>query len=36
MLYTEQDVFDYIEQEDVKFIRLTFCETAKEYFHHAP
>lgn len=26
MLYTEQDVFDYIEQEDVKFIRLTFCD----------
>lgn len=28
MLYTEQDVFDYIEQEDVKFIRLTFCDIA--------
>ncbi len=26
MLYTEQDVFDYIEQEDVKFIRLAFCD----------
>ena len=26
MFYTEQDVFDYIEQEDVKFIRLTFCD----------
>lgn len=26
MLYSEQDVFDYIEQEDVKFIRLTFCD----------
>lgn len=26
MLYTEQDVYDYIEQEDVKFIRLTFCD----------
>ena len=26
MLYTEQDVFDYVEQEDVKFIRLAFCD----------
>ena len=26
MLYTEQDVFEYIEQEDVKFIRLAFCD----------
>ncbi|MCQ2386687.1 MAG: glutamine synthetase beta-grasp domain-containing protein, partial [Clostridia bacterium] len=26
MLYTEQDVFDYVEQEDVKFIRLSFCD----------
>ena len=26
MLYTEQDIFDYIEQEDVKFIRLAFCD----------
>ena len=26
MFYTEEDVFSYIEQEDVKFIRLTFCD----------
>ncbi len=26
MLYTEQDVYDYVEQEDVKFIRLAFCD----------
>lgn len=26
MIYSEQDVFDYIEQEDVKFIRLAFCD----------
>lgn len=26
MLYTQQDVFDYVEQEDVKFIRLSFCD----------
>lgn len=26
MLYTKQDVFDYVEQEDVKFIRLAFCD----------
>ena len=26
MLYTEQDIFEYIEQEDVKFIRLAFCD----------
>lgn len=26
MRYTEQDVFDFIEQEDVKFIRLSFCD----------
>ena len=25
MLYSEQDVYDYVEQEDVKFIRLAFC-----------
>ena len=28
MLYTEEDVFSYIEQEDVKFIRLAFCDVA--------
>lgn len=28
MYYSQQDVFDYIEQEDVKFIRLAFCDTA--------
>lgn len=28
MIYSEQDVFDYIEQEDVKFIRLSFCDCA--------
>lgn len=26
MLYTEEDIFDYVEQEDVKFIRLAFCD----------
>ena len=26
MSYTKKDVFDYIEQEDVKFIRLSFCD----------
>ncbi len=26
MLYSKQDVFDYVEQEDVKFIRLAFCD----------
>ncbi|MCF0135774.1 MAG: glutamine synthetase [Lachnospiraceae bacterium] len=26
MLCTEQDVFEFIRQEDVKFIRLTFCD----------
>ncbi len=26
MVYSERDVFDYIEEEDVKFIRLTFCD----------
>jgi len=26
MLYTIEDVYDYIEQEDVKFIRLAFCD----------
>ena len=26
MLYTETDVMDYIEQEDVKFIRLVFTD----------
>lgn len=28
MYYSQQDVFDYIEQEDVKFIRLAFCDVA--------
>ena len=26
MIYSAQDVFDYVEQEDVKFIRLAFCD----------
>ena len=26
MLYTKEDVMDFIEQEDVKFIRLAFCD----------
>ncbi len=26
MLYTAEDVFEYVEQEDVKFIRLAFCD----------
>lgn len=26
MLYTEEDVYSYVEQEDVKFIRLAFCD----------
>lgn len=26
MFYSKQDVFDFVEQEDVKFIRLTFCD----------
>ena len=26
MLYTEEDVYAYVEQEDVKFIRLAFCD----------
>lgn len=26
MLYTQEDIFDYVEQEDVKFIRLAFCD----------
>lgn len=28
MLYSKQDVFDYVEQEDVKFIRLAFCDVS--------
>ena len=27
MIYTADEVFDFVEQEDVKFIRLTFCDT---------
>ena len=26
MLYTEDEVFEFVEQEDVKFIRLAFCD----------
>lgn len=26
MLYTEQEVFDYVKEEDVQFIRLAFCD----------
>lgn len=26
MVYTQSEVFDYIEQEDVRFIRLAFCD----------
>jgi len=28
MLYTEEDVISYVEQEDVKFIRLAFCDVS--------
>lgn len=27
MIYTAQDVFDFVKEEDVKFIRLAFCDT---------
>lgn len=27
MLYTAQEVFDFVREEDVKFIRLAFCDT---------
>jgi glutamine synthetase len=27
MSYTQSDVFDYIDEEDVRFIRLSFCDT---------
>lgn len=26
MIYTVEDVYEYVEQEDVKFIRLAFCD----------
>ena len=26
MLYSAEEVFEYVEQEDVKFIRLAFCD----------
>ena len=26
MLYSAEDVFEYVQQEDVKFIRLAFCD----------
>ena len=28
MIYSAQDVYEYVEQEDVKFIRLAFCDVA--------
>ena len=28
MIYSAQDVFEYMQQEDVKFIRLAFCDVA--------
>ncbi len=28
MVYTKQEVFDFIKEEDVSFIRLTFCDVA--------
>ena len=27
MIYTAQEVFDFVKEEDVKFIRLAFCDT---------
>ena len=27
MMYTAQEVFDFVREEDVKFIRLAFCDT---------
>ena len=35
MLYTETDVMDYIEQEDVKFIRLVFTDMFGLHLNHA-
>ena len=34
MIYTAQEVFDFVKEEDVKFIRLAFCET-EEHLHPA-
>ena len=27
MLFSESDILDFIEENDVKFIRMTFCDT---------
>lgn len=37
MLYTEEDVADYLRENDVKFVCLSFCDAlgvAEEYLDH--
>lgn len=38
MKYSKEEVLQYMREEDVKFIRLAFCEVfgrQKNIFHHA-
>ena len=38
MVYTRKEVIQYVNEEDVKFIRLAFCDAVrkpKEYFRYA-
>ncbi len=38
MRYSKQEVMQYVQEEDVKFIRLSFCDVfrqAEEHFHYA-
>lgn len=38
MKYSKEEVLQYMQEEDVKFIRLAFCDVfgKQKYFHYAP
>ena len=37
MKYSQQEIIQYVQEEDVKFIRLAFCDVRKteKHIHHA-
>ena len=38
MKYSQQEIIQYVQEEDVKFIRLAFCDVfgkQKKHIHHA-
>lgn len=37
MKYSQQEIIQYVQEEDVKFIRLAFCDVSenRKHIHHA-